>query len=79
MPSFVSQFHLPRPGGAERAAWEKAVAEEKKCHRHERVRKHEVCQKRGASPSSDDDDDDNEDVKDEEEDPMVLQGVPDAP
>jgi hypothetical protein len=48
MPSFVSRFHLHRCGGTERAAREKAAAEEKKWLCREKARKHEACQKHGV-------------------------------
>jgi hypothetical protein len=76
MLSFVSRFHLPRHGGAERVAREKAAAEEKKWLRCERVRKHKVYQKLGVSPSDDDDDgDDDEDTEDEDLDVAVLDAL----
>jgi hypothetical protein len=74
--SFISRFHLPRHGGAERIAREKAAAEEKKWLCYERARKHEVYQKLGVSPSDDDDDgDDDEDAEDEDEDVAVLDAL----
>lgn len=79
MPSFVSWFHLPCPGGAERTTREKAAAEGKKRLHREKARKHEVCQKRGVSLSDDDDDDDDEDAEGEDEDLAVLQSIIDAP
>ena len=59
MPSFVSRFHIPNRGGADRTAQEKTVDEEKKWLHYKKARKHEACQKRGVSPSDDDDDDDD--------------------
>ena len=75
MPSFVSQFHLPRRGGTECATWEKVVAEEKKQLHCKKVRKHEACQKRRVLPSDDDDEDNDVDVEDEDEVLAVLDAL----
>ena len=74
MPSFTSWFHLPHLGGAEHAAREKVVADEKRHLQQEKTRKLMEHQKRGASPSNDgdDDDDNNENIRDEDEDLEVL-------
>ena len=82
MTLFVSQFHLlAHRRGIERTMREKAAAEEKKQLHHEKMRKHEACQKHGVLPSDNHDDDDDEDVEDEDEDLVVLdapQGFGDA-